>query len=51
MVTRTKHGYIRELVVNVVAEPGGVDDGESDANTILLEFCGDSAACRRLYVK
>ena len=42
MVTRTKHGYIRELVVNVVAKPGGVDDGESNANTILLELCACS---------
>ena len=41
----------RELVVDVVAETGSVDDGQRDTHTILLEFCGDSAACRRLYVK
>ena len=29
---------IRELVVNVVAKPGRVDDGESNANTILFKF-------------
>lgn len=30
---------LRELVVNLVSEAGGVNDGERDANALLLELC------------
>lgn len=30
---------VRELVVDLVTETGSVDDGEGDANAVLVEFC------------
>lgn len=30
---------VRELIVNVIAEAGGVDDSERDADAIFLELC------------
>lgn len=33
-------GFLRKLIINVIAEPGSIDNGQCDANTILVEFCG-----------
>lgn len=33
-----KRAHLRELVVDVVTETGGVDDSKGDTNTLLLEF-------------
>ena len=35
----TYQNRLRELVVNVVTKSGGINDSESNADTILLEFC------------
>ena len=31
--------YLRELVINVVAKTGGVDDSKGNADAIFFEFC------------
>lgn len=37
---------VRKLVVNLVSETGSVDDGEGNANAILLELCECAASIR-----
>ena len=39
--------HVRELVVDVVAEAGSVDDGKSDTDAILVELWCASAPCQR----
>lgn len=35
----TREGWhVREFVVDIVAEPGSVDDGQSNANAVLLKL-------------
>ena len=36
---RGANGHARELVVDVVAETGRVDDGQRDADAVLFELC------------
>jgi hypothetical protein len=35
---------VRELVVDLVTEPGSVDDSERNAHSFLLELCGAQAS-------
>ena len=36
---------VRELIVNIVTEAGGIDNREGDANTILLKLCMIGQRC------